>query len=57
MRACASERVVHASDVPGLFTRGSAKHCVPPAHADRAHLPPTHCANAGAPPAELGTHA
>ena len=46
MRAAASSEVVHARLVPGLFTSGSAKHCVPPAQPDGRNLPPTHCEKA-----------
>ena len=44
MRASASDSVVHARDVPGLFTSGSAKHCVVAAHPMFTNLPPTHIA-------------
>jgi len=44
MRAVASELVVQVTDVPGLLTRGRAKHDVPPAHASVENLPSTHCA-------------
>ncbi len=44
MRAAASSWVVHASDVPALFTSGSAKHCVVAAQPMFTNLPPTHIA-------------
>lgn len=44
MRAVASLSVVHASDVPALLTRGSAKHWVVAAQPMLTNLPPTHCA-------------
>ena len=46
MRADASSAVVHASDVPALFTSGSAKHCVVAAQPMLTNVPPAHSANA-----------
>ena len=44
MRAAASSCVVHASDVPGLLTSGSAKHCVVAAQPMFTNAPLTHIA-------------
>jgi len=44
MRAVASELVVQVTEVPGLLTRGRAKHAVPPAQDSDENLPLTHCA-------------
>jgi len=45
MREVASELVVQVTEVPGLLTRGRAKHDVPPAQDSVKNLPLTHCAN------------
>lgn len=42
---CAAWVVHGAYLVPGLFTRGSAKHSSEAAHGVSWNLPPTHCAN------------
>jgi len=44
IRAAASAGVVQVTEVPALFTRGKAKHCVPPAHWVMTNLPLTHWA-------------
>jgi len=42
IRVRASCRVVHAMEVPGLFTSGRAAHINPELHWVMANFPPTH---------------
>lgn len=43
--ASASASVSQVTLVPAEFTSGSATHCKPEAHEDKANFPPEHCAN------------